>query len=127
MTMFAIILLASLAHGMTIEGFVLGVFAPLLPVLMLGIRQCSENQEAARRLEELRAHIEKLWTDALTGAPSHLITCRSRIIQDEIFENRRKSPLILDRIFAYFREENERLMNLGAAHYVVEARRELNL
>lgn len=101
------------------------VAAPLAPALLLGLRQFSEQREAANRLDSLQNHAERLWKDALSGMSVVEINARARSLQDEIFENRRKSPLVFDTIFKRLRRDYEMQMNHGVDFFVSEAKRRL--
>jgi len=101
--------------------------APLAPVLLLGLRQFTEQREAASRLDLLRDHSEQLWSDALAGRSKTELTARARSLQDEIFESRRKNPLVFDAIFKRLRRDYETLMIHGVAEYVSEAKQKLKL
>ena len=125
MLIFAVVLALSLGNGFTIEDFVLKVAAPLAPALLLGVRQCSEQVEAAARLDKLKEHSEHLWNDALSGKPEAEITAKARLLQDEILENRRKSPLVFDGIYKWLRRDYELQMNHGVAEFVAEAKHKL--
>lgn len=124
---FGVVLGLSLGKGFTIEVFVLKVAAPLAPALLLGIRQFSEQVEAATRLDNLKNHSENLWNDALSGKSEAEITAKSRLLQDEILENRRKSPLVFDGIFKWLRRSYELQMNHGVAEFVAEAKNRLGV
>lgn len=123
--LFVVLLSLSLGHNFTIEDFVLKVTAPLAPALLLGLRQFSEQREAANRLDSLQNHAERLWKDALSGMSVVEINVRARSLQDEIFENRRKSPLVFDAIFKRLRRDYEIQMNHGVDEFVSEARKRL--
>lgn len=127
LVVFLLVLVLSMREGLTIEGFLVGVLVPLAPALLLGYRQFTEQTEAANRLDSLREHAERLWADALAGVPQSVITARARILQDEIFDNRRRSPLVFDAAFKHLRADFELLMNQGASHYIAEAKRKLGL
>jgi hypothetical protein len=124
---FLIVLCVAFGNGFTIEDFVLKVVAPLAPAFLLGIRQFYEQIEAAARLDKLKEHSERLWKDALAGKSKTEVTSRSRNLQDEILENRRKSPLVFDGIFKRLRPSYEQQMNFGVAELVAEAKQELEL
>lgn len=123
---FIVVLMLALGNRFTIEDFVLKVLAPLAPALLLGIRQYLDQIEAATRLDKLKDHAEKLWNEALNGkkSPTYLTT-EARGLQDEILEGRRRSPLVFDAIFKWFRRDYEAQMNHGAAELVAEARKKL--
>ena len=52
---------------------------------------------------------------------------RSRGLQDEIFENRKRSPLVFDAIYKRLQRNFEVQMNHGVAELVAEAREKLGL
>ncbi len=124
--LFIVLLSLSLGSSFTIEDFILKVAAPLAPALLLGLRQFSEQREAANRLDSLQNHAERLWKDALSGMSVVKINARARSLQDEIFENRRKSPLVFDAIFKRLRRDYEMQMNHGVDFFVSEAKRRLD-
>jgi hypothetical protein len=118
---FAITLFFGMSNDLTVEGFVLSVLAPLSPALLLGYRQFIEQIDAARRLDDLKAHAEDLWVAALSRVPEQELTAESRNLQDEIFENRKRSPLVFDFVFKRLRQGYEEQMNRGAAELIAEA------
>lgn len=118
-------LISALANGLTMEEFFLLVAAPLAPSLLIGYRQYSEQQEAADRIDKLKDHCDKVWGDALDGKSADDIAVKSRSLQDEIFESRKKSPLVFDFIFKKLRSGYESQMNHGSAEYISEAKRVL--
>jgi hypothetical protein len=124
---FLIVLCVAFGNGLTIEDFVLKVVAPLAPALVLGIRQFYDQIEAASRLDKLKEHADRLWKDALAGKSKTEVASRARNLQDEILENRRKSPLVFDGIFTRLRPSYEQQMNFGVAELVAEAKQKLEL
>jgi uncharacterized membrane protein (DUF485 family) len=124
---FLAVLAVAFGKGFTLEDLLLKVGAPLMPMLVLGIRQFNEQMEAAKRLDKLKEHAEHLWEDSLSGAPEAEITARSRNLQDEILENRRKSPLVFDFIFKRLRPNYDVQMNFGVDELVTEAKERLGL
>jgi hypothetical protein len=95
--------------------------------LLLGIRQFSDQSEAANRSDKLKDHAYSLWTEACDGLPAAELVNKSRALQDEIFENRKRSPSVFDWIFKRLRNKYEAQMNHGAAELVEEAKRKLGL
>ncbi len=124
---FLIVFALSLRGGLTLESFVLTVAAPLSPAFVLGLRQFSEHRESATRLEKLKDHVESTWENGIGGAPVDAVTQASRALQDEIFENRRKSPTVIDALFKRLRTSYERQMNRAADEYVQQAKHALRL
>lgn len=125
---FLAVLLLAMSNGATIENFVLMVLAPLAPALLLGYRQYTEQMEAASRLTKLKGHAESLWDDVLSGKSTESgTTAKARVLQDEIFENRSKSPLVFDALFARLRDDFEAQMNYGVTDHVAEAKQKLGM
>jgi SMODS-associating 4TM effector domain len=124
---FTAVLFLAMGNGFTIEDFVTKVVAPLSPALLLGFRQCTEQMEAATRLDKLKEHAERLWTEALAGKGETKMTMGARGLQDEILENRKRSPLVFDAIFRRLRRDYEFQMNHGVAEFVAEAKQKLGL
>lgn len=122
---FVTVLAVAFCGRLTIEDFVLKVIAPLAPALVIGVRQFFEQVEAASRLDKLKEHSEQLWRDALAGESETEATNRSRNLQDEILENRRKSPLVFESIFKRLRPSFEKQMNFGVAELVEQAKHKL--
>lgn len=107
--------------GLTFEEFLLAVVPPLAPVFLLGLQQSRENKESAANLDRLRTCVEGLWANALKNGDSDELTNASRELQDAIYNHRRTSPLIFDKVYDWLKRENENLMNKAAEEYVKEA------
>lgn len=127
LAVFLTVLCLAMGNGFTIEDFVLKVAAPLSLAILLGIRQFTEQMEAASRLDTLKEHAERLWSDALSGKLVTETTMRSRGLQNEILENRKRSPLVFYGIFKRLRRDYEVQMNHGVAELVAEVKKKLAL
>lgn len=123
---FLVVLCLATINGFSIEDFFMQVVAPLAPALVLGVRQFGEQRESADRLDRFKDHAERLWNDALHGSSEPEITLRSRGLQDEIFENRKRSPLVFDRVYKWLRCDYEAQMNHGVAEFLSEAKEKLS-
>lgn len=110
----------------TVDQFLLAVIVPLFPTLILGARQYAEQMEAANRLDRLKEHAERLWESIFAHPKDCELVVKSRTLQDEIFENRKRSPLVFDWIFKRLRNDYEAQMNHGAEELVAEAARRLS-
>lgn len=118
---FSMLLIGVLNH-LTLEDFLLIIAVPTMPVITLVARQFSEHKEAADRLDKLREYTDKLWSDALNQADSASFLNKSRNLQDEIFEGRKRNPPVFDWIFKHLRNEHEDQMNHCSDLLVEEAR-----
>jgi hypothetical protein len=118
----ALVITLGLLKGATLADFVLAGIMPLMPAITLAIRQFYEHNDAAARADKLKECAERLWSESLRNTvSSDGIAVLSRQLQDEIFEHRRRSPLILDWIYERLRNHDEDLMNKGAEALVAEA------
>jgi hypothetical protein len=121
--LFLFAVVVGLAGRVTLEQFLLAGLLPFLPVFVIGMRQFTEQRQTATRLDDLKKHAERLWREALSGTSADdELTRRSRTLQDEIYEQRRRNPLIFDWVYGRLRNEQEELMNRCAAELLQEAR-----
>jgi hypothetical protein len=116
-----IVLLIGLIGGLTLEKFLLAVLAPLTPAFVFGLRQYTEHTEAAVRLDRLRENAEALVQEVVSRrfTPQDLER-ESYSLQTQIYDNRRRSPLILDWLYSRLRNEDEEKMNKGAESLIQE-------
>src|SRR5690606_30267782 len=83
----------------------------LIPFFQFCNKEFFEHYDAAKRLNELVQYAENIWQEAINNPEDyHRNKLNSRRLQDEIFEHRSKSPLILDKFYNLFRDQNEVLM-----------------
>jgi hypothetical protein len=115
------VLMIGLIGGLTLEKFLLAVLAPLMPAFVFGLRQYTENKEAAVRLDRLRENAEDIVQEIINGRynPQDLER-KSYSLQTQIYDHRRCSPLILDWLYSRLRNEDEEKMNKGAESLVQE-------
>jgi hypothetical protein len=123
----AITVITGIVGHFQVEQWILTGVAPLVPVFMLGLRQSIEQNEAAARLDALRRHAEKMWSEILASAPDDKIKQDARELQDEIFDHRRRNPVIFDWIYTLLRNRQEEQMNRAAADLIEEAQTRLRL
>lgn len=119
MTMFVFLL--GLIGGLTLEKFVFAVLAPLTPTFVFGLRQYTENKEAASKLDRLREAAESIWDTVINNriTPQDLEK-ESYVLQTQIYDNRRRNPLIPDWIYSQLKRKIEEQMNKGAEVLISE-------
>ncbi|MGB2925320.1 MAG: S-4TM family putative pore-forming effector [Limnothrix sp.] len=116
-----IVLVIGLIGGLTLEKFLLAVLVPLIPAFVFGLRQYIEHNEAATRLDRLREKAEDLVREIINGRYTlQDIERESYSLQTQIYDNRRRSPLILDWLYSRLKNANEEKMNKGAESLVQE-------
>lgn len=125
LVIFGALLGIAIGNKLTVGDFMLTVAAPMAPAFLLGVRQFTDQMEAAKRLDTLKDHCERLWHDALDGKSESELTSSARGLQYEILENRRRSPLVFDFVYNSLRNNYEFQMNHGVADLVGEAKRKL--
>eukprot|EP01036_Dinobryon_divergens_P057425 gene57425-76672_t len=121
LTSFLVVLALGVFAKLSVNELILIVLFPMLSTLKQAYQQWSDNREAANRLDILRACAEKSWKAALSGADDRTLENESRALQGEIFDGRKRNPLVFDFLFKRLRDEHEVQMNSGAAHLVAEA------
>lgn len=124
---FVVVCGLALSGGASVEALILKGILPLTPALLIALRQFTEQREAADRLDKLKDHCGTIWKEALSGKSKSALADMSRNLQDEIFENRRKAPPVLDFIFKRLRNNFEVSMNHAADHYISEAKLALKI
>lgn len=115
------VFLIGLIGGLTLEKFLLAVIAPLAPAYVFGLRQYTEHKETAKRLDQLREDAEALLQELKNGKlnPQDLER-ESYTLQTQIYDHRRRSPLILDWVYSRLRRKNEEQMGKGAEALIEE-------
>lgn len=120
-TLSIIVFLIGLVGGLTLEKFLLAILAPLTPAFVVGLRQYTEHNEAAARLDRLQENAEILVQKAISKKLTQQdLEIESYSLQTQIYDNRRRSPLIFDWLYSRLRRENEEQMNKGAESLVQE-------
>ena len=93
----------------------------LVPFIQFCLKQCKDQKEAADRLDILVNFAKEIWEKDL-NKQQHELDEISRRLQDEIFNHRSKSPLILDFIYNRFRTKDESIMDTSAEALIANAR-----
>jgi hypothetical protein len=116
-----VVFLIGLIGGLTLEKFLLAVLAPLTPAFVFGLRQYIEHNEAATRLDRLKENAEALLQEVIKGrfTPQDFER-ESYSLQAQIYDNRRRSPLIFDWLYSRLRRKDEEQMNKGAEALIQE-------
>jgi hypothetical protein len=109
----------ALAARYDMERFVLSVVVPLLPASVQLWRQRKKQEDSARDSERAKEYLENLWSDAIQHDRSPEDLGReARVLQDEVFDRRRRSPAIPDLLYSQKREEYEEQMKQASAAMV---------
>jgi hypothetical protein len=117
---FAIIILSvSFIGGLTLQKFVLAVVAPVFPIFLFGIRDYKHQMETAEASLRQKEYVDSLWLDL----KKHRCTQQeaetaSRKLQDAIFDRRRGSQPVFDRVYEKLRNAHEEQMIKGAEQLV---------
>ncbi|MDX2082656.1 MAG: S-4TM family putative pore-forming effector [Rickettsiales bacterium] len=126
--LFFIAVVLALKKNLGLLDFVLNILIPFFPAILFGVQQYHDHKETANRLDSIRAHFESLWQEILSDSIiKKRLEEKTRSLQDEIYDNRRKSPLVFDEIFKMLRNDYEKRMNHAASEYISEAKEKMNL
>lgn len=98
--------------------------APLVPAYIVGLREIMRHTEGLNTSRRLFDYIEELYENAVNKSVSddELDDC-SRFLQDEIFDNRRRAPVIFEWVYKWLRDKNEQLVARSAAELVEQYKR----
>lgn len=118
---FVAVLWAGLAAKLSVTDLILVVFLPMSSTVKLAYQQWIEHRDAADRLDQLRERVERIWKDALSDPSKPSLGDDARSLQGEIFDGRKRNPLVFDFVFKRLRNSHEAQMNFGAEHLVAEA------
>ena len=99
---------------------VLFMAAPMASAYVLAYKQATEHLEAADRLDKLKDLSNGIFAEAIS-ANCDAIKSKCRLIQDEIFDGRKRNPPIFDFIFRMFQDQNDAEMNVGAEALIKRA------
>lgn len=118
----AIFVALAIINDLNLINFVLSV-VPTAPLMIWAIREALRQQDAAAANETLKSEVESAldrWrTQAMTAEEAE---ARAREIQDGIFLRRvGASPMLLEKIYHWRRNEMEGQMNEGADELVTRA------
>ncbi len=98
-----------------------GMVAPLIPAFVIGFREIKQNKDALEASNRLLLHVEELAEMALNkSATDEEFDGYSRFLQDEIFDNRRRSPVIFDWYYSIHRSRNEALLVESATEFTTK-------
>jgi hypothetical protein len=112
---------------LTVDKLILAVVLPLTPAVLVAKRQFSEQNDAASRLEELKTHADQIWSELCAGGSHDEFARRSRVLQDEIYDNRKCNSPVFDWMFRRVRSDYEVQMNYTARQMVDDAKQKLGI
>jgi len=114
MLMLLAVLVVGLVLDLSLGNIVVSVAAPLAPAALICLRQYREHADTASRLDFLKDHALRLFDEACRNPEAQNLADRSRALQDEIFDSRKRSPPLFDWIFKIIRTRQEVQMNFSS-------------
>lgn len=106
--LFIFLLSVGLIHGISLQKFMVYVFCPFLPALTFSIIQVQNNNSSIKSLERLKNIADEYWEKILSNTcDDSLLYDLSKKLQNEIFDNRKNSPLIFDWYYKKFRSSQQ--------------------
>jgi hypothetical protein len=109
----------ALAASYDMASFVLSVVVPLLPASVQLWREYKRQEESADDSERAKEYLERLWDRAINNSlPPSDLTQEARILQDELYDRRRRAPPIPRFLYKRTRHKYEEQMKRAAATMV---------
>ncbi|MBL8813964.1 MAG: hypothetical protein JNM43_27590 [Planctomycetaceae bacterium] len=110
------------------DRIVVSVLMPLLPAALKLFREGRKHQDSASASEKSKSILEKIWHRGLTETvPQEEFLEASRRLQDTVFERRKSSPTVPQRVYMWFRDEYETDMRIGSEKMVLDAKNRLGI
>lgn len=126
LALFIISLAYALAAGYDMQAFVLTVLMPLFPAARQVWRELNTHKETAADMGRASGGLDALWDELLAGAIDEKESAqRARLLQDELFDRRRRAPAIPEWLYQYRRDDYEARMQRVAAERVEQVTRTL--
>ncbi len=106
------VVVVSFTADQRVRDMVLSVYLPIAPAVVWAVRECIRQRDAVSALEKLKAKIEAIFDDAISGKRSFgELNQLSRDIQDMIFDDRSRNPLFFNFLYKRLRPDHELRMN----------------
>lgn len=107
-TAFVILLVVALLQGLSLSSFIGSVFAPLFPGVVLVYKTVQENNKSIDNLNHMKDKLDEITEKLkLNKYPEEQLNMDVRSLQDMIFNNRASSPVIPDKFYFWYRDNDE--------------------
>ncbi len=106
----AIILILSMSLNMKVETLIFGVAVPMLPLIEIIIKHIKGHSDTLSRTNQLKDGLNKIIDSINKNAPLANGKIIARSYQDQIYCHRVQCPLVFDRIYWLFKDEQENQM-----------------
>ncbi len=106
---FIILLSIAIIKGITLSGFIMSVFSPILPSFVLVYKINRDNKKAISNLNHMKNKLDEIIQKIQSGNyyTDEQLATDTRCLQDMIYENRALSPLIPDKFYFKYRNKYE--------------------
>ena len=116
------VILIALACGDTVQQMILTVYVTLAPAVMWILREIIAQRDAIQADERGLATVEALWKQAMEKCLDDAEALnQSLLVQDALFDNRSRSPLVFNWIYHLLRKRKQQQMEFKAEELVKEA------
>lgn len=114
-------------QAMKVNDLILTMYLPALPMVAFLLREHRKQCDTIETLTTIKAEVEKLWEQAVSGTSFDVLTKSSRALQDAIYRHRAANPLVFDWLYGCIRKRHEDLTRHAVKGLVAEAQQKLNL
>lgn len=119
--------LLGLYQGVKVNDLILTMYLPALPLATFLLREHRKHGDTIETLTTIKAEVEKVWEQAITGTSFEDLTRSSRALQDAIYRHRASNPLVFDWLYDWIRQRQEGLTRHAVEKLVAEAQKKLNI
>lgn len=119
--------LLGLYQGVKVNDLILTMYLPALPLATFLLREHRKHGDTIETLTTIKAEVEKVWEQAITGTSFEDLTRSSRALQDAIYRHRASNPLVFDWLYDWIRQRQEDLTRHAVEKLVAEAQKKLNI
>lgn len=119
--------LLGLYQGVKVNDLILTMYLPALPLATFLLREHRKHGDTIETLTTMKAEVEKVWEQAVSGTSFDELTKSSRALQDAIYRHRASNPLVFDWLYGCLRQQQEDLTKHAVEKLVAEAQKKLNI
>ncbi len=113
--------IAGICRAQSLQAFVMVAYAPIAPAVLWAFREYRRQKDASDSLVKSQTFVNGVWKRmAREELSEQELSATARQIQDVLFENRSKSPMVFNWIYEKLRDQHEEEMRDAAVQFISE-------
>lgn len=118
----AVIITIGFIQELSLKTFCIYWLLPLMPAYIWGYLQNRLHREAAQNLDSIKQRLGKIWDDIFNlKLKSENLESDARFVQDQIYNSRKNSLVIPERVYNFFQPKDQTIMHKTANQLCEEA------